>query len=189
MEICLVRHGETDWNKEGRLQGHTDIPLNQVGIQQANCCAEFLKQLPYELVLTSPLLRAKQTAEVIAKQLNVPLIEMRELIERHYGDAEGLTKEERTIKFPEGNYTNQESRESLTTRVFQALSLIHEQKKDKKIIVVAHGAVINAILAALTNNAIGSGRTILGNACISYLQFNHEKWTVGEYNQVDHLKA
>lgn len=68
MEICLVRHGETDWNKVGKIQGHTDIELNENGIRQAYACAEYLNNAPFELIITSPLKRAKQTAEIIAEK-------------------------------------------------------------------------------------------------------------------------
>lgn len=94
--ICLVRHGETDWNALGMLQGKTDIPLNQKGINQAKECGEFLKSATWDVVVTSPLTRAKQTAEIVRRFIDKPLIELVEFIERDYGDAEGRTVEERT---------------------------------------------------------------------------------------------
>lgn len=71
LKICLVRHGETEWNSEGILQGKTDIPLNDLGIQQAEECADYLSQFQWDVVITSPLKRAKQTAEIINKKINV----------------------------------------------------------------------------------------------------------------------
>lgn len=187
MEICLVRHGETDWNRIGKLQGHTDIELNATGIQQANACAEFLKQTDYELVLTSPLKRAKQTATIIANKKGLPIIEMPLFIERNYGAAEGLTPEERALKFPDFNYPNQESREALTNRVMLGLEQIRLQHNAKKIIVVAHGGVINSILAALSQNKIGSGKTKLTNACLSTIQFVDDHWQIINFNMDTHL--
>lgn len=186
MEICLVRHGETDWNKEGRIQGHTDIPLNETGKTQALSCANYLQAKDYQLIITSPLLRARQTAHIIAEKTNLPILEMHEFKERFYGDAEGMTAEERKFHFPDGNYTKQESRESLTKRVLCGLQRLQQQQV-QKIILVAHGAVINAILAALSNNEIGSGKTILANACLTDIHYTNEKWTIQKYNQIQHL--
>lgn len=187
MEICLVRHGETDWNRIGKLQGHTDIELNTTGITQANACADFLLQSNYELVITSPLKRAKKTATIIAERNSLPIIEMPIFKERNYGAAEGLTPEERAVKFPDLNYPNLESREALTNRVMLGLEQIHLQQKATKIIVVAHGAVINSILAAISHNEIGTGKTKLANACLSLIRFSENKWQIIDYNVVTHL--
>ena len=189
MEICLVRHGETDWNKIGKLQGHTDIELNPNGIIQANACADYLSNVPFELIITSPLKRAKQTAKIIAEKKNVPLIEMQEFIERNYGDAEGMTVEECQIKFPDRQYPNQESKEDVRERVMNGLQQIQKEHKVSNIILVAHGGVINSILAMLSNNEIGSGKTKLANACLSKICYDQGKWKIKNFNQVEHLKV
>lgn len=187
MEICLVRHGETDWNKVGKLQGHTDIELNQTGFTQATACAEFLSNFSYELIITSPLKRAKQTAIIISEKTGLSIIEMEQFLERNYGDAEGLTPEERNIKFPNFQYKNQESIENLRERVMQGLLQIQENQLASKIILVAHGAVINSILAVLSNNEIGSGKTKLDNACLSTIIYAQGDWKIESFNQVEHL--
>jgi uncharacterized phosphatase len=189
MEICLVRHGETDWNRLGKLQGHTDIELNATGLCQAHACAEALMQLPYELVITSPLKRAKQTATIIANKKALPIVEMPQFIERNYGDAEGLMPEERAMKFPDLNYPNQESREALTQRVLLGLEQIRLQFHAQRLIVVAHGAVINSILAALSQNEIGSGKTKLKNACLSMIHYVENHWEIINYNMDTHLNV
>ena len=189
MKICLVRHGETDWNKIGKLQGHTDIELNKRGILQANVCADYLSNTPFDLIITSPLKRAKQTAEIIAEKKCLPLIEMQQFIERNYGDAEGMTEEARLKKFPDLQYTNQESKEDLRTRVMNGLRQIQKEHKESNIILVAHGAVINSILAILSNNEIGSGKTKLANACLSTIYYEQGIWKIKNYNQVEHLKV
>ncbi len=185
--ICLVRHGQTDWNAEGKLQGRTDIELNQNGIFQAQQCRNALSDMDWDLIITSPLKRAKETAEIINVELNIPLIEMEHFIERYYGDAEGMTEAERMAAFPNKNYSNQEERIALTKRVVNGIEKINELYKGKKIVVVAHGAVINSILTHLSNGEIGSGRTRLSNACISNIEFFGEEWKVKNYNQIDHL--
>lgn len=185
--ICLVRHGETDWNAQGKIQGRTDISLNQNGVLQANACGKALGRMDWDLIVTSPLKRARETAEIINMEMKVPLVEMENFIEKSFGDAEGLTEMERTTAFPDKNYPNQEDRESLTKRVIDGIIKIDELYKDKKIIVVAHGAVIGAILSHLSNGEVGSGKTRLSNACISNIVFIEEQWKIQDYNQIGHL--
>nr|WP_249305893.1 histidine phosphatase family protein [Lederbergia citrea] len=183
----MIRHGETDWNALGKIQGKTDIPLNKNGIQQAQECREFLKDSKWDVIITSPLKRAKQTAEIINEGLNVPLIEMDNFSERYFGDAEGMTLEERLSAYPDKKYPNQEDRLALNKRVMAGLNKINDKYRNSKVLLVAHGAVINSILATLSNGDIGSGKTTLINACISNIHFHEEKWSVAEFNQVSHL--
>lgn len=93
--IYLVRHGETNWNAEKRMQGQTDIPLNDKGEQQATLCGAALKPEDYDVVISSQLQRAKRTAEIINQYLGLPFEVMEDFAERHFGDAEGLTFDER----------------------------------------------------------------------------------------------
>ncbi|MEK3822253.1 histidine phosphatase family protein [Cytobacillus sp. FSL W8-0315] len=186
-EICLVRHGETDWNSFGKLQGRTDIPLNSNGINQARECGKFLASANWDLIVTSPLQRAKQSAEIISSLINIPIYEMADFLERDYGDAEGMTVKERTVAFPDKNYPNQENRNSLNKRVMIGLEKIIQSYKCRRVILVAHGAVINAILAQLSNGKVGSGKTKLKNACISNINFSQDTWNIRDFNQVTHL--
>ncbi|MFE4523717.1 histidine phosphatase family protein [Cytobacillus firmus] len=187
--ICLVRHGETDWNLKGKLQGRTDIPLNEAGILQAEECSEYLKSFVWDALVTSPLMRAKQTAEIINIKIKVPLIEMEEFLERNYGDAEGLTLEERMRVYPDKIYPNQEDQVSLRNRVMSGIEKIVEDFGERRILLVAHGAIINGILANLSNGEIGSGKTKLMNACISSIHFHQEEWKIENYNQISHLSC
>lgn len=186
-EICLVRHGETDWNSFGKLQGRTDIPLNSNGINQARECGKFLASANWDLIVTSPLQRAKQTAEIISRLINIPIYEMADFLERDYGDAEGMTVKERAAAFPDKNYPNQENRNSLNKRVMIGLEKIIQSYKCRRVILVAHGAVINAILAQLSNGKVGFGKTKLINACISNIDFSQDTWNIRDFNQVTHL--
>ncbi len=185
--ICLIRHGETDWNKEGRIQGKTDIPLNEVGRLQAEKSAVFLSQSSWDAIITSPLTRAKLTAEIINQTLSLPLIEMSEFRERDYGDVEGLTFTERNDKFTGRDCPNQETRDSVMERVMDGMQTILDTYPDKKILLVAHGGVINLILSTLSNGEIGTGKTTLINACISNIYYDQDTWRVKDYNQIAHL--
>ena len=92
MEILVIRHGQTDWNALGKLQGKTDIQLNDIGRQQAKETIKLIKDENIDVIITSPLKRAKETAEIINKNFEVTIIEDNRLIERGFGKNEGLTK-------------------------------------------------------------------------------------------------
>lgn len=186
--ICLIRHGETDWNAQNRIQGRTDIPLNEKGKQQAIQCGKYLALNDWDVIISSPLKRARQTAELINENTNLPITIMDDFIERCFGDGEGLTFSERQERFPDGVIPGYESTETLILRIMSGIEKINKQYPKKKVLLVAHGAVISSILSHLSNGEIGSGKTRLLNACISNLQFMENKWMIQNYNQVDHLE-
>jgi broad specificity phosphatase PhoE len=95
----FLRHGQTQWNAEGRFQGHTDIPLNDVGLSQAHAAATTLARCSVDLIIASPLIRARRTAEIVAKHLGKPLLVDDELKERHFGAFEGLVVNEVKAQF------------------------------------------------------------------------------------------
>lgn len=99
VEVFIFRHGETDWNREGRFQGHTDIPLNNNGIQQAHLLALEIQKLKPEIMITSDLSRAKQTAQIANAHLALPLFESAMLRECRLGEPEGLLRSEINQKY------------------------------------------------------------------------------------------
>ncbi|MBX9717325.1 MAG: histidine phosphatase family protein, partial [Microbacteriaceae bacterium] len=101
--FALVRHGETDWNRERRIQGSTDIPLNDTGREQARATGALLSSRRWTALVASPLSRAAETAKIIGEHVGLgdPELEQR-LAERDYGEAEGLTGPEIDAKFPDG---------------------------------------------------------------------------------------
>lgn len=185
--ICFVRHGETSWNVLKKIQGRTDIPLNEVGIKQAIDCKEYLSKLNWNVIVSSPLKRAIQTAEIINESLNLPLIIMEQFIERNYGTVEGLTLEERKSLKSDFHCPKQESREELIQRVLAGMNALHNQYKNQRIIVVAHGGVINSLLSYFSNGEIGSGKTFLTNGGLTYFRFQEGRWVIQQYNQNSHI--
>ncbi|KGP93231.1 phosphatase [Pontibacillus chungwhensis BH030062] len=187
--ICLVRHGETDWNKESRLQGQEDIPLNNTGRKQAKEAGLHLQNSNWDVLISSPLSRAKETATIILDHLNQPidLVEMDNFKERAFGKGSGLTFKEIHTRYPERDYPGQEEWEPFQKRIFDGLHEVQQQFQDKKILLVAHGAVINAILSVLSEGEIGSGKTKLMNACISNIEHLNEMWQISTYNETHHL--
>ncbi|MDA1475998.1 histidine phosphatase family protein [Bacillus changyiensis] len=186
--ICLIRHGETDWNSQGRLQGRTDIPLNETGKRQAKETGEFLKGTSWDLIITSPLKRAKETAEIINQYLHLDIIEMEDFIERNYGDAEGMPFADRMKLYPDKNYPNQETKEALAARLMAGIDKISEQYPKQKILLVAHGAAIHTLLSKIAiDDDSELHQTKLVNACLSNIRMLKNKWHVEDYNLSDHL--
>jgi uncharacterized phosphatase len=146
--IYLVRHGETDWNRERRIQGATNIPLNDTGRDQASATGRLLSSRPWDAIITSPLARARETAEIIASTAGRPRLHtLDEIVERRYGEAEGLTYEQVEERFPnDADVPGRESRDAVAERVVPALVSLAEQYRGKSIVVVSHGGVIRALL-------------------------------------------
>lgn len=189
--ICLVRHGETDWNAEGRLQGREDVPLNEKGRRQAGITGRFLKVSSWSAIVTSPLARAKTTAEIINTFVgDVPLFESGLLIERDYGEASGMTMEERDRHFPDGVIPGKENDAQLKDRAIQALEAIKERYPDENVVLVAHGGIIKAILRALSNGGLDKHSFKLFNTSISHIESSgKEGWRIVDYNQIGHLSG
>jgi len=184
MNICIIRHGETDWNVIGKLQGREDIPLNQNGKLQAERSGLALNKQKWSTIVTSPLKRAKMTADIIADILDINEIhEDEDLVERDYGEASGLEAEDRVARFPDGNYTGIEEWELLRDRVVSAVKRAADRFYPEDIIIVSHGSAINSLLAELSNHTIGSGKTRLGNACINLIQYEEGILNIVYYNK------
>jgi uncharacterized phosphatase len=185
--ICIVRHGQTDWNHHGKLQGQTDIPLNETGRKQAEECREFLKESDWDVVVTTSLKRASETAEIINEALNLPMIEMNDFKERCFGIGEGLTREARMDKYPDFIFPGMEAEEDLEQRIEAGLREVINRFADKKVLLVSHGAVIHAIINKYHNKGSRLKQFKLFNGCLTNLHFHEKVWNVHDYNVTDHL--
>lgn len=147
----LVRHGETDWNLQHRVQGSSDIPLNETGRRQANHTARLLARRSFDAIYTSPLSRASETASIVAEHLGLGQpIDADAFVERNYGDAEGLTRKAIDARWGVNSpVPGQESRRSVQDRVVAALHRLAEGNHGKHFIVVTHGGVIRSMLYAI----------------------------------------
>ncbi len=182
--VYLIRHGETDWNKAGRLQGREDIPLNDAGIEQANSIGKLFIDTGISRIISSPLRRAYYTAEIIGQIIGITCIHRLEnLVERDYGAASGLLYEERKKLFSSCAPADQESISDLRARVVKAFIEITQQFSDLKMIIVSHGAAINSLIAFLTGEQFGTGKTRLVNCSISKLINVDSKWSTEFINQ------
>jgi probable phosphoglycerate mutase len=156
--LILVRHGETDWNRDGRWQGHADAPLNDRGREQARALADELADENVAAVYSSDLSRARETAEIVAARLNRPVDVDARLREVHVGGWSGLTTEEIETRFPDDvarwraedpqhTFDGGESYAAMGERVVAALEEIAARHPGKHVLVVLHGGPIRALLA------------------------------------------
>lgn len=170
MDIYLLRHGETDWNKRRLLQGHTDIPLNEKGRAQVDDTVRKLSALGVRMdtIVSSPLKRARETAEIAARRLDYPkekIVVEELLIERGFGEGEGMSLDDMKAKYPDSDCPGMESKEELIRRAGQAFQKITEDFcHAERILLAAHGAVLFALLEAVSAERIPyTGRA----ACIT----------------------
>lgn len=183
MKLFLVRHGETDWNKQKRFQGHEDIELNSYGIIQAEQCGQVFQKISIDRIISSPLKRAKETADIIASCVGIENVIIEDnLIERDYGRLSGLIYDEREKFYAFGQNDEMESWDDLSQRVIKALNYYCSDTDYENIILVSHGGVINAILAVLSEHSIGTGKITLKNACINILKYTNKSLKIELYN-------
>jgi len=181
--VCLVRHGETDWNCEGRLQGREDIELNDKGREQAKRSADCLKNYKWDIIVSSTLHRAKETAEIINREIGLyEIYEERDFEERDMGEASGMIYKEKLIKYPDGHVAGEETWDALKVRVMSALNRTVDRFKGKNIIIVSHGGAIRAILCTISDIENNDPKYRMENGSMSFLCHDGERFTVESYN-------
>lgn len=192
MKIYLIRHGETDWNQAGLLQGQTDIALNAQGLEQAREAAERLKEVPFDIAFCSPLIRAKRTAETIIGDRKINLTTDERLRELNFGPWEGV--DIRTIKDAAsqpftnpGSYIPPEGAESFAqlykrSGEFVDQVLLPLEGTYETVLVVAHGGVNRSILNPVLNIPVDDfWRMHMGNCATAILDCTDGKLSMLEY--------
>ena len=156
MILYVVRHGESESNLQGKYGGHYDTPLTPKGLGQAKQLAEKLNEINFEIMITSSLIRARQTAQIVNEVFNVPLVVSDEFKERNMGVYEGLTQEEITEKYPNlwerkctrqwnDAPTNGETYQQFDERITKALLNLEKEYPEKSVLLVTHGFVSRII--------------------------------------------
>jgi len=199
--ICMVRHGETAWNAEGRVQGQLDIPLNDVGRAQARATAEALAGQDFTAIYCSDLMRVRQTAEPTARRLALPVTYMMELRERHYGMFETLTYVEVREKFPEQyarfrdkdpdfDFQGGETLRGFNERSLKAVGDLIERHQGEQILVFTHGGVLEMVYRHARAVGLSSPRDFeIPNAGINWFEVTPDAWKVWAWAEVAHLEA
>ncbi len=198
--IYLVRHGQTVWNEEGKLCGSSDVPLSDEGLVQAQKVAARMKNVDLSAVYSSPLLRARQTAEAIASHHNLPVQVEPDLREVDYGEWEGLKVDEAMEKFPELERLRREDpmnfvapkgepMKNFAQRVIAAVQRIALRHPDETICIVAHQTVNRFILCWVLQMDFRLWRQLRQDpACVNLLQVREDgMWRVCLVNDTCHL--
>lgn len=181
--IGLLRHGQTDWNIDFRLQGITDIPLNETGIAQAKDAAQVIDSTEWDLILTSPLSRAYDTAKIVAAANNFESVAVEHLLlERSFGEAEGLTHEQWREKYSDSNQVpGGESLPDLEVRATLLLEKLASDHAGLRVLAVSHGALIRVLLRIVSRGEFPREGERLGNACLSVFINEAGQWHVHSY--------
>ncbi|NUP58485.1 MAG: histidine phosphatase family protein [Pseudarthrobacter sp.] len=179
--FALVRHGQTDWNAERRLQGSTDIPLNDVGRGQARDAVAVLAPYEWDAIVSSPLSRAAETADLIAEGLGLTVSRrVPELTERSLGPAEGMQAgpELDALRVP-GGFKGAESEDEAADRGLAALEALAEEFRGQRLLVVTHGTLLRVSLS----RAIGQTLASVDNAVLN-LAHHHaiDGWKLEYFN-------
>ncbi|UTT69823.1 histidine phosphatase family protein [Arthrobacter sp. DNA4] len=179
--FALVRHGQTDWNAERRLQGSTDIPLNDVGRGQARDAVGILAPYEWDAIVSSPLSRAAETADLIAEGLGLTVVRrVPELTERSFGPAEGMQAgpELEALRVP-GGFKGAESEDEAADRGLAALEGLAEEFRGQRLLVVTHGTLLRVSLS----RAIGQTLASVDNAALN-LAHHHaiDGWKLEYFN-------
>ncbi len=181
--LGLLRHGQTDWNIDFRLQGITDIPLNETGIAQARDAAAVIGPNDWDLILTSPLSRARATAEIVAEVNGFADAEVEPLLlERSFGEAEGMSHQEWLAKYADTNSVpGGESLRDLEARANLLLHQLAMKFRGRRILAVSHGALIRILLRIVSNGEFPREGERLGNASMSVFAHDGSIWRIRSY--------
>lgn len=202
-ELILIRHGETDWNRELRFQGQLDVPLNEVGLEQARRVAERLATEPAHLVISSDLQRAQQTAQAVtqylpARGLRAPTLEA-SLREQHFGLAEGLSTAEvqarhgqawsQWLRFDEEfAFEGGENTRAFHARVMAAVHALRQQHPQGSLVVVTHGGVLDMIYrSALGLSLSGPRQSLIPNAGLNRVRLGTAGIEIVDWADTRHL--
>ena len=199
--LCLVRHGETEWNAERRIQGQIDIGLNANGLQQAAAAGRWLRGAGISAIYSSDLQRAWATAAKIGAALGLTPQAAPELRERRYGIFEGLTYDEAQAKYPAGyaafeardpdyDFETGESLQAMFARVTGKLQALAAAHPGENIVVVLHGGVLDIVNRFVRGNPLTAPRDFLiPNAGLNWIVCAGGAWCVESWGETAHLEA
>lgn len=197
--LCLIRHGETDWNAERRLQGHLDIPLNSTGVAQAAAAAATLPKQVFSACYSSDLLRAVHTARAACAVLGLAPRTTAALRERHYGHFQGLTYHEAAQRHaddyarfeardPDFAFAGGESLRDFATRIGDCLSEIVARHPGETVLIVTHGGVLDIAHRVATGKPLDAPRDFtIPNAALNWIRHDGA-WSLESWADQRHLQ-
>ena len=197
--LCIVRHGETAWNAEHRVQGQLDVPLNAIGQAQALAASKVLSKEKFDAIYSSDLSRARQTAQQTAKNLSLNIIEEKDLRERHYGIFEKLTYAEVKVRFPE-DYARFEARDpeyafrtgealkDFSARSIAVISKMANKHESESILVFTHGGVLDMLYRFIAGLPMTAQRDFgIPNAGLNRIEITPFGWQIRAWADIAHL--
>jgi broad specificity phosphatase PhoE len=199
-KVYLVRHGQTEWNKELRFRGRSDIPLNEEGRREAAATADALKEKDIRAIYTSPLRRSIETAQPVAEFFHLEIVPVRELIDISYGDWEGLTYDEVKRRYADTytmweqcpdmvQFPNGENLDEVRERSFFAFKGIVEKNPGKSILIIPHRVINKVLLCALLDlNNSQFWKVKQDTGCINLIEYSDQKVVLVKMNDTCHLK-
>lgn len=198
-EFIIVRHGETAWNAEGRIQGHLDSPLNEEGLAQALLLGDRLAREPFSQLYSSDLGRALQTAQPIADRSGRRVVTDMQLRERHLGIFQGLTGPECERHSPE-HYARFKSRDpghvipegESARQVYERVSAVFgdlaRKHPGKRAVVVTHGGVLDAVYRLASDVPLERPRDFpIFNASLNFVRCEDGRWSIVRWGDISHL--
>lgn len=199
--LLIVRHGETDWNSQGRIQGHSDIELSEQGVQQARFLAERLSSVAVDAAYCSDLLRASETAEISLEGREVSLHRTPLLREYHKGAFEGLTNKQIQQRHPDQYPTyltkdldyapeGGESTRAVTVRVAGIITEIKNRHIDDTVLVVGHGGSLRAAMVSLLGLPLEANwRFFFANCALTIVDTYADNAVLRLFNDSSHLNG
>ena len=198
-EIILIRHGETEWNSQQRMQGHSNSDLSSVGQAQIQALGQWMKNVPFDLIYSSDSPRAKQTAEAITQFSGHELQFDQRLREKNLGVFEGLTSEEARERHPEvfrlfktagSKYVidEGESTQQLQDRALEIVNEIRIKHPEERVLLVTHGGFIRVVMKHSLGLSLETPtRFLIRNTGVFRLVWE-DKWLVSQMGGVSHLE-
>jgi len=198
-KLYIVRHGETVWNREGRIQGHTDVALSERGLEQARLLAKRLNTVPFDAAYASDLRRAYETAAAVLEGRDVPIHPTPRLREYHKGRFEGMTEAELRALYPNEypGYVSKdldyapkggESTREVSARMAAVINEIKESHLGDNVLVVGHGGSLRAAMMSLLGMSLDANwRFVFGNCTLSIVDTYHDNAVLRLFNDGSHL--
>lgn len=199
--ICFIRHGETDWNVDKRIQGQSDTPLNETGRGQALAMAFNAAHHEFSDVYSSDLMRALDTAKMVAARRGLEVRTLPQLRERHFGIFQGLTTEEGLRRYPAADvwYTARDATYAFVTgesllqfaeRVKLAVDKLVRQHPNEMLAVVSHAGVLETVYRIATGRPLHTPRDfVIPNCALNWFNFDDKGWHLEAWDDHHHLKT
>lgn len=200
--LCFVRHGETPWNAERRIQGHEDVGLNDEGYAQARAAARGLEGEYFSALYSSDLRRARETAEALSPPLGLPIRLEPGLRERHYGVFQGLTVEEMEHRYPEAgrryhardpefDFGHGESLHTFAARIEATVARLAARHAGECVVIVTHGGVLDILYRRATGRDLVGPRDFpIPNAGLNWIEIGADgSWRLDVWADRRHLDA